>query len=88
MSVRGLIQPTRSAKECVGAPEPLVTAEQRFTGDRAVREFTGYLGAYLADRRRNPGNDNDLLSRLLRDVDRRRALVKAPKRCYQLHSHH
>jgi cytochrome P450 len=51
----------------LGALEPLVTAEQRFTGDRAVREFTDYLGAHLADRRRNPGNDDDLLSRLLRD---------------------
>lgn len=50
----------------LGALETSLTEEQRAAGDRAVREFTDYLRILVADRRRNPG-ENDLLSRLLQE---------------------
>lgn len=52
----------------LGALEVSITEQQRTAGDRAVREFTEYLRGLVADRRRNPAND-DLLSRLLREQD-------------------
>jgi len=52
----------------LGALETTVTAEQRATGDMAVREFTDYLRVLVDDRRRHPSPD-DLLSRLLADQD-------------------
>lgn len=52
----------------LGALEPAVSEVQRAAGDRAVREFTDYLGLLVEDRRRRPV-ENDLLSRLLEEKD-------------------
>jgi cytochrome P450 len=51
----------------LGALESALTPEQREQGERSVREFLSYLRELVADRRRNLGNDDDLLSRLIRD---------------------
>jgi cytochrome P450 len=52
----------------LGALEAVVTEQQSADGNRAVREFTDYLRTLVADRRRNPA-DNDLLSRLIQEPD-------------------
>jgi cytochrome P450 len=52
----------------LGALEASITDQQRAAGDRAVHEFTAYLAGLVADRRRNP-DDDDLLTRLLREQD-------------------
>jgi len=49
----------------LGALEPAPTAEQHTAGHRAVREFSDYLRILVADRRRHPGDDTDILTRLL-----------------------
>jgi cytochrome P450 len=51
----------------LGALEPTLTAEQHVSGNEAVRQFADYLQTLIAERRRNPGGDDDLLSRLLRE---------------------
>jgi hypothetical protein len=51
----------------LGALEPVLTAEQQAFGERSVREFLDYLARLVADRRRMPGGDDDLLTRLIRD---------------------
>jgi cytochrome P450 len=51
----------------LGALEPVLTPGQQETGERSVREFLAYLERLVADRRRNPGGDSDLLTRLIRD---------------------
>jgi cytochrome P450 len=51
----------------LGALEPVLTPEQQAFGERSVREFLDYLGRLVADRRRAPGGDDDLLTRLIRD---------------------
>jgi cytochrome P450 len=51
----------------LGALEPVLTAEQQAFGERSVREFLDYLARLVADRRRAPGGDDDLLTRLIRD---------------------
>ncbi len=51
----------------LGALEPVLTAEQQAFGERSVREFLDYLARLVADRRRAPGGDHDLLTRLIRD---------------------
>jgi cytochrome P450 len=51
----------------LGALEPVLTDEQRSTGNRAVREFGDYLRGLVADRRQHPGHDDDLLTRMLRE---------------------
>ena len=51
----------------LGALEPLLSAEQQAFGERSVREFLDYLAKLVADRRRTPGGDDDLLTRLIRD---------------------
>ncbi|MDB6107806.1 MAG: cytochrome, partial [Gammaproteobacteria bacterium] len=51
----------------LGALEPAPTAEQHAAGNRAVREFSDYLAFLAAERRRHPGDDADILSRLLRE---------------------
>jgi cytochrome P450 len=51
----------------LGALEPVLTPEQQAFGERSVREFLDYLARLVAERRRVPGNDNDLLTRLIRD---------------------
>jgi cytochrome P450 len=49
----------------LGALESTTTAAQRAQGNEAVREFTRYLRELVAVRRRHPGPDTDLLTRLL-----------------------
>jgi cytochrome P450 len=51
----------------LGALEPVLTPEQQAFGERSVREFLDYLAKLVADRRRTPGGDDDLLTRLIRD---------------------
>ena len=51
----------------LGALEPVPTAEQLASGNRAVTEFCAYLRELIAQRRRHPGGDDDLLTRLLSD---------------------
>ena len=51
----------------LGALETSATTEQLATGNRAVTEFCTYLRELIAQRRRNPGGDDDLLTRLLAD---------------------
>ena len=51
----------------LGALEPALSHEQQAWGERSVREFLDYLAKLVADRRRTPGNDDDLLTRLIRD---------------------
>src|SRR5205807_2141900 len=51
----------------LGALEAAPTAEQQAAGNRAVREFSDYLRILIADRRRHPGDDADILTRLLHD---------------------
>jgi cytochrome P450 len=51
----------------LGALEPVLTPEQQAFGERSVREFLAYLERLVADRRRHPGADSDLLTRLIRD---------------------
>jgi hypothetical protein len=51
----------------LGALEPVLTPEQQAFGERSVREFLDYLTKLVADRRRTPGGDDDLLTRLIRD---------------------
>jgi cytochrome P450 len=51
----------------LGALEPVLTPEQQSFGERSVREFLDYLAKLVGDRRRAPGGDNDLLTRLIRD---------------------
>jgi cytochrome P450 len=51
----------------LGALEPVPTPEQLATGNRAVTEFCSYLGELIAQRRRHPRGEDDLLTRLLSD---------------------
>ena len=53
----------------LGALETELTAEQRSRGDNAVVEFTAYLRGLIADRRRSPLGETDLLSRLLQEAE-------------------
>jgi cytochrome P450 len=50
----------------LGALEPVPSADQLASGNRAVAEFTAYLKRLVAERRRRPGNvDTDVLTRLI-----------------------
>ncbi|MFL6602639.1 MAG: cytochrome P450 [Steroidobacteraceae bacterium] len=51
----------------LGALESAPTAEQLAAGNRAVLEFSEYLRTLVADRRRHPGDDTDIVTRLLRE---------------------
>jgi cytochrome P450 len=51
----------------LGALEPVLTVEQQALGERSVRDFLAYLETLVADRRRHPGGEHDLLTRLIRD---------------------
>lgn len=51
----------------LGALESATTAAQREQGNAAVSEFTRYLRGLIQERRRRPGDDTDLLTRLLRE---------------------
>jgi cytochrome P450 len=53
----------------LGALETELTAEQRARGDAAVVEFTAYLRGLIAERRRQPLGETDLLTRLLREAE-------------------
>jgi cytochrome P450 len=50
----------------LGALEPKLTTEQEALGNRSVAEFTAYLKALVADRRKHPGDpEHDVLTRLI-----------------------
>jgi hypothetical protein len=49
----------------LGALESSISTEQRLTGNRAVEEFSDYLRRLVRERQRHPGDDADLISRLL-----------------------
>lgn len=49
----------------LGALEPVITKEQEAAGNAAVTEFSEYLDALIEDRRKNPGDDNDVLTTLI-----------------------
>jgi cytochrome P450 len=50
----------------LGALEPKLTPEQEALGNRSVSEFTTYLQALVADRRKHPGDpEHDVLTRLI-----------------------
>src|SRR5882757_7610917 len=51
----------------LGALDPVLDAEQQSRGDVAVMEFIDYLRMLIAERRKNPLGDDDLLTRLLRE---------------------
>jgi cytochrome P450 len=51
----------------LGALEPAPTAAQLTAGNRAVTEFCAYLHELIAQRRRRPAGDDDLLTRLVGD---------------------
>src|SRR6202051_2503983 len=53
----------------LGALEATTTAAQRQLGNEAVSEFTRYLRELIGERRRHPGPDMDLLTRLLREKE-------------------
>ncbi len=53
----------------LGALEAATTAAQRQRGNEAVTEFTRYLRELIGERRRHPGPDTDLLTRLLREKE-------------------
>src|SRR5262249_9763643 len=53
----------------LGALETELTTEQRLHGEGAVVESTAYLRGLIADRRRHPLGETDLLSRLLREAE-------------------
>jgi cytochrome P450 len=51
----------------LGALEASTTEAQRQKGNEAVSEFTRYLRELIGERRRHPGPESDLLTRLLRE---------------------
>ncbi|HET9388131.1 MAG TPA: cytochrome P450 [Steroidobacteraceae bacterium] len=53
----------------LGALETELTAAQRSRGNDAVTEFTDYLRGLIADRRRHPLGEADLLSMLLQEAE-------------------
>ena len=53
----------------LGALEAATTPAQRQQGNEAVSEFTRYLRELIGERRRHPGPDTDLLTRLLRETE-------------------
>ena len=53
----------------LGALETELSAAQQARGNDAVREFTAYLRDLIADRRRNPLGEADLLTRLLQEAE-------------------
>jgi len=53
----------------LGALETELTPEQHARGNRAVAEFTAYLRGLIADRRRHPLGETDLLTRLLQEAE-------------------
>jgi cytochrome P450 len=53
----------------LGALETELSAAQQARGNDAVREFTAYLRGLIAERRRHPLGEADLLTRLLQEAE-------------------
>jgi cytochrome P450 len=53
----------------LGALESSISPEQGLAGNRAVEDFSAYLRGLVAERRRHPGDEADLLTRLLQADD-------------------
>ena len=53
----------------LGALEPALTPAQLAQGNQAVSDFSAYLRGLIAARRRDPGDQGDLLTRLLREAE-------------------
>jgi len=53
----------------LGALEPVLTPAQLAQGNQAVSDFSAYLRGLIAARRRDPGDQGDLLTRLLREAE-------------------
>ncbi len=54
----------------LGALEPVIDDDQAAAGNRAVTEFSDYLTRLIDDRRRNPGDEHDVLTALIQgEVD-------------------
>ncbi len=49
----------------LGALEPVISAEKQKIGDDAVAEFSAYLDELIAERRKRPADDNDVLGTLI-----------------------
>ena len=49
----------------LGALEPVISDAQAAAGNRAVTEFSDYLDGLIAERRRNPGDEHDVLTALI-----------------------
>jgi cytochrome P450 len=49
----------------LAALEPVVSAERKQAGDDAVTEFSAYLDDLIAERRKRPADDNDVLGTLI-----------------------
>ena len=52
----------------LGALEPVVSAERQKIGNDAVSEFSAYLDDLIAERRKRPADDSDVLGALVHDV--------------------
>ena len=51
--------------DILGALEPVISAEAFAQGNRSVEEFCAYLETLVTRRRENPGNERDVLTRLI-----------------------
>ena len=49
----------------LGALEPVISDAQAKAGNDAVAEFSDYLEGLIAERRKNPGDENDVLTTLI-----------------------
>ncbi|HKU94200.1 MAG TPA: cytochrome P450, partial [Vineibacter sp.] len=49
----------------LGALEPVISAEKQQIGNDAVAEFSAYLDDLIAERRKRPADDNDVLGTLI-----------------------
>lgn len=58
--------------DILGALEPVITADQRARGDRAVADFSAYLVGLIDERRRSPREDDVLTALIVGEVDGRR----------------
>ncbi|MCW5748647.1 MAG: cytochrome P450 [Alphaproteobacteria bacterium] len=59
----------------LGALEPVVSAERQQLGNDAVSEFSAYLDGLIAERRKRPADDNDVLGTLIHgEVDGERLM--------------
>lgn len=75
----------------LGALEPVVTPEAFEWGNRAVAEFLAYLDGLIEERRRRPGPERDVLTRLIQgegDSERLGALELAHNCIFLLNAGH